>query len=148
MPEAGKPDGCVLCFDFGTRQIGVAIGQTVTGTASPLGVIKNHRQTINWDAITQAINEWKPSLLIVGLPLNMDGSKSDFCAQAERFSRQLNGRYGVPVELADERLSTFEAKSREASTGRHRKAGYASDPVDSLAAHCILESWLSTLNRP
>ena len=135
MAEAGV----VLGLDYGLRQIGVATGQAITGTASPLTVIKSpgNSQQPDWEALGKIIGEWKPGLLLVGLPLNMDGSRSEFCEQAERFARQLEGRFNLPVQLVDERLSSVEAKQLRPSEN------YNARPVDDLAASIIVETWLS-----
>ncbi len=135
----------LLGFDYGEKRIGVAVGQTLTATASPLATIKvkNHRP--DWDTVSRLIETWKPDALVVGLPLNMDGTPQAMTSAAERFVRQLHGRYRVPVRTVDERLSTFEAKKRSKSR-RH--------PVDPIAAQLILETWLTqnldkvALNQP
>lgn len=149
MPESTKPPKplCVMGFDFGLHHIGVAVGQTLTGSASPLGTIINHQGAINWQAIGNYIEEWKPALLVVGLPLNMDGSRSPLCERVERFARQLDGRFGLPVTLCDERLSSYEAKSRHRAGQQYQRDNYAGNyvenPVDDIAAQCILETWLN-----
>ena len=121
-----------LGFDFGTTKIGVAVGQKITGTATPLGVITARDGKPDWPAVDAMVNEWKPKLMVVGLPLNMDGTTSDMSEAAEKFGRRLHGRYGLPVEMADERLSTFEA--------REIMEGEGGD-VDAIAARLILETW-------
>lgn len=126
----------VMAFDFGTRQIGVAIGQTLTNTANPLCLIRARDGVPNWQDIDDLLQEWQPARLLVGLPLNMDDSESEFCVRARKFARRLHGRFGLPVSMVDERLSSFEAK-------QHRpKGSYRDNPVDDLAAQLILESWL------
>lgn len=127
-----------LCFDFGTRQIGVAYGQTLSRTARPLAVLRARDGQPQWDEVARLIAEWRPSLLVVGLPLNMDGSESDFCRRARKFARRLGARTGMPVTMVDERLSTITAKC-EAGPPRD----YRRHPVDSRAAALILETWLS-----
>ncbi len=124
-----------LGFDFGTTKIGVAVGQRVTRTASPLTVIAARDGKPDWAALDPVIKEWQPEALIVGLPLNMDDTSSDMSAAAEKFSRRLFGRYSIPTEMMDERLSTFEAKSEDPN-----------GDVDAVAARLILESWLSNLD--
>ena len=99
----------LLGFDYGTRQIGVAVGQTLTGSAQPLLVLKARDGVPDWRQIAALIDEWKPDALVVGLPLNMDGTPSDMSARAEKFARRLEGRYRLTVHCVDERLSTFEA---------------------------------------
>lgn len=120
-----------LGFDFGTSKIGIAVGQKVTGTASPLTVIPAQDGKPDWSQLDSVIEEWKPATLVVGLPLNMDDSVSDMSVAAEKFSRRLHGRYGIKTEMMDERLSTFEAKSEDPD-----------GDVDAVAARLILESWL------
>ncbi len=127
----------VIAFDFGTRQIGVAVGQTLTATARPLAVLKARDGIPDWGKISSLLKEWQPDKLLVGLPLNMDGSRSEFCARTEKFARRLHGRYGLPVEMMDERLSTFEAKQRQP-----QHTSYRENPIDDSAACLILEGWL------
>lgn len=133
-----------LAFDYGTRKIGVAVGQTVTGTATPLPELRARDGAPDWDALERLLREWKPRACVVGLPLNMDGTESDMSRRARRFANRLHGRYALPVHLMDERLSSREARE----IGRHdaARAGRNADerrPVDSLAAQVILESWLA-----
>ena len=133
----------LLAFDYGTRKIGVASGQTLTNTASPLPTVPADNGVPDWDAITRLITEWKPDALIVGLPLNMDGTESELSRRAEKFSRQLHGRYNLPCFTIDERLSTREA--REISRQNAERAGKKFDSrkhVDSFSAQLILESWM------
>ena len=127
-----------LAFDYGLRQIGVAVGQTLTGSARPLTVIRARDGQPDWQDIADLIAEWRPGLLLVGLPLNMDGSESEFCGRARKFARRLHGRTGLAAKMVDERLTTREAKSRDG----HRES-YRDDPIDNLAAQIILESWLN-----
>ncbi len=129
----------VLAFDYGTRQIGVAVGQTLTGTATPVTVLKARDGIPDWEKISALLDRWQPRKLLVGLPLNMDGSRSEFCSRAEKFARRLHGRFGLPVEMMDERLSTFEAKQQ-----LPRRSSYRENPVDDSAACLILESWLQS----
>ena len=131
----------ILAFDYGLRTIGVAVGQTLTRTASPLNGLKANDGIPNWDQIQQLLNEWQPDLCIVGLPLNMDGSRSEMCARADKFARRLHGRFGVPVETMDERLSTFEAKGEIIEQTGSR--AFKNENVDSLSARIILESWFN-----
>ena len=121
----------VLGFDFGTSKIGVAVGQRLTSTASPIGKVRASQGKPNWAAMDRIILEWQPCLLVVGLPLNMDDSRGDMAEAAERFARRMQGRYKIPFEMFDERLSTFEAMQQQY------------DDIDAAAACLILESWLS-----
>jgi putative Holliday junction resolvase len=124
-------------FDYGTRKIGVAVGQTVTGTASALETLLSVKNQPDWIRIGQLIKEWKPDALIVGLPLNLDDSSTDATAGALRFSRQLEGRYHLPVHLADERFTSAEARTR---LGPREKE---IERYDAVAAKLIVETWLS-----
>ena len=127
----------LLAFDYGEKHIGVAVGQTVTGTANPLETIRVTGSRPDWGAITRVVDTWRPDALVVGLPLNMDGSEQGVTGMARRFSSQLTGRYRLPVHLVDERLTTRAARERLADAGR---TGEADHPV---AAQIILESWLA-----
>ncbi len=132
--------GRVLLFDYGTKSIGVALGQGITQTASELPPLKAQDGSPRWDEVQQLLRTWQPQQLLVGLPLNMDGSESELCLRVRKFAGRLQGRFGLPVQLVDERLSTFEAK--EEARARGHKGNYAQAPVDSIAARLILESWL------
>lgn len=131
----------ILAFDLGTRFLGVAVGQSVTGTATPLPCLKMRHGGPPWDAIGKLLDEWQPAHLVVGLPLNMDGSESEMSRMARRFANRLHGRYGLPVSSQDERLSSFEAKQKMGSNPAQ------GGDVDSLAASIILEHWLSERDR-
>ncbi|MBF79160.1 MAG: Holliday junction resolvase RuvX [Pseudomonadales bacterium] len=135
-----------MAFDYGTRQIGVAVGQTLTGSAEPLTNLRARDGVPDWDQLARLIREWEPNVLVVGLPLNMDGSASDMSERAARFARRLNGRFQLPVETVDERLSTFEAKQHLKDQGR-TPSSYRDDPVDSLAAALLLQTWLSSQSK-
>jgi putative pre-16S rRNA nuclease len=130
----------VLAFDFGTSSIGTAYGQSLTGSARELEPLRARDGQPDWNQVQRLIDEWQPRLLLVGLPLNMDGSESEIGARARKFGQRLHGRLGLPVEYADERLSTHAAK--EEARGRGHRGHYASDPVDSIAARIFLEDWL------
>src|SRR5699024_3912505 len=129
----------VLSFDFGANKIGVAVGQSLTGTASPLAALSAKDGQPNWQQVQQLIEEWEPQYLIVGLPLNMDGSTSESSRRARRFAGPLQGRFGVPVRLIDERLSTREARARLGDNYR----GCADPKVDSIAASLFIESFFN-----
>ncbi len=134
----------MLAFDYGVRQIGLAVGQTLTRTARPLTTITVKDGQPNWPEILAHIAEWQPGLLIVGLPLNMDGTESDFCKHARKFARRIRGRSGCNVVMFDERLSTVEAKSETPTGKKPRRVSKNNhqSPVDALAACLILQSWL------
>ncbi len=129
----------VIAFDYGTRSIGVASGQAITGTASELPPLKADNGVPKWPELQALLEAWQPDLVLVGLPLNMDGSDSELAQRARKFANRIHGRFGVPVALYDERLSTREAK-QEARERGHR-GSYRDNPVDSIAARLILESW-------
>ena len=142
MPdEKAKPSGTLLAFDFGHRRIGVAVGQTLTATANALAVVAFTSKP-DWQAISAIINEWKPVGLVVGLPLAEDGGETDMSKAANKFGRQLNGRFGIPVLFEDERLTSLSAEQRfidaRATGGMRRKDAALKD---ALAAHVILENW-------
>ena len=122
----------LLCFDVGEKRIGTAVGQTVTGTATPLETIAVKNNKPDWDRISQLIQQWQPDKLVVGYPLQMDDNRQPMTERSERFVRQLDGRYHLPVETIDERLSSYEARQRIKSTRN----------VDPVAAQVILETWL------
>ncbi|WP_150304455.1 Holliday junction resolvase RuvX [Pseudomonas saliphila] len=136
----------VLGFDFGTKQIGVAVGQSLTGSAEPLIVLRARDGIPDWNQIARLIDEWKPDALVVGLPINMDGTPSDMSVRAEKFARRLEGRFRVTTHCVDERLSTFEAK-QQLRDERRSPSSYKDNPVDSLAAALLLETWLGTLSK-
>ncbi len=129
-----------MAFDYGLRQIGVAVGNALLGTTRPLPVLRAREGSPDWSSVSALIEEWKPELLVIGNPLNMDGSPSELSARADKFARRLHGRFGLPVELVDERLSSFEAKQISREQG-HR-GDYNAEPIDSLAAELILRTWL------
>lgn len=131
----------LLGFDFGTRNIGVATGQVITQTASPLPSLKAKDGIPDWTEVETLINEWKPDAIVVGIPLNMDGSESEMSRRARKFAKRIHGRFSLPFYEADERLTSFEAKEWASRLGH--KGHYKSDPVDALAAQIILEAWLN-----
>jgi len=133
----------VMGFDYGTKRIGVSVGQKVTGTANAAGIIKARDGIPNWDQLDALVKEWQPSLFVVGLPLNMDDTMSDMGVRASRFARRLHGRYHLPAEMMDERLSTFEARSVQQESRDNPSTG-DSDALDAIAARLILESWLNS----
>jgi putative Holliday junction resolvase len=136
----------ILAFDYGTSFIGVAVGQSITGTATPLSAIKARDGIPDWVVIEKLIVEWKPQRLLVGLPLNMDGSESDISVRAKKFAQRLHGRFGLPFEMCDERLTSFEARGELLEQNRKNKSGgknFRERGVDSLSARLILESWFA-----
>ena len=132
MPD---PITTVIGFDYGTRWTGVAVGQTLTRKAHALQAIK----TGDWDAVEKLIEAWQPQKFIVGLPLDMAGEKQEMSDRAERFGRQLEGRFGIPTEMVDERLTTREAYLIAIESERK----HSKTDIDSLSAVLITETWLS-----
>ncbi len=126
-----------LGFDYGSKRIGVAVGQSITHSARPLETVCSRNDRPDWQAITRLVHTWQPTGLVVGLPVNMDGTEQEATHRARRFSRQLAGRYALPVHLVDERLSSVEAELRL------RDQGHLGDEVDPVAAQLILETWFS-----
>lgn len=125
--------GILLCFDYGEKRIGVAVGQQVTGTATALEILAVRHGRPDWERIEALLQEWHPEALVVGMPLTMDGARQEVTDRADRFARQLGGRFRLPVHRADERLTTQEARQQAPGRGR----------VDAEAARIILESWLA-----
>ncbi|ALR78006.1 Holliday junction resolvase RuvX [[Enterobacter] lignolyticus] len=131
--------GTLIAFDFGTKSIGVAVGQRITGTARPLCALKAQDGTPDWNAVEKILTEWQPDAVIVGLPLNMDGTEQPLTARARKFANKLHGRFGVKIELHDERLSTVEARAGLFEHGGYRALNKGR--VDSASAVIILESY-------
>ena len=130
-----------MAFDFGTQRIGIAIGQRVTGKATPIEPIKACDGIPNWEDLGKIIEEWKPQAFLTGLPLNMDGSPSDLSRRANKFANRLEGRFHKPSFTHDERLTSYEAKGIMIDRGGSRNFGENS--VDGIAAQLILESFLT-----
>ncbi len=129
----------LLGFDFGTKSIGVAVGQEITGTASPLEALPARDGIPNWDSVASLFEQWSPQLVVVGLPLNMDGSKQQVTFAAQKFANRLHAKYKVPVQTVDERLTTVDAKSRLFELGGYKKL--SKGKVDSVSACLIIESF-------
>ncbi len=131
-----------LCFDFGVKRFGVAFGNNLLSSASELPPIRAKDGIPDWAVIERLVSEWQPAGFVVGLPLNMDGSESDMSLRAKKFGKRLKGRFNKPVEMMDERLSSFEAKQAvQEKTGRY--VDFGDHSVDGAAACLILESWFS-----
>lgn len=135
-----------LAFDYGLKRIGVASGQEVTATTQTVATVAVHNNKPDWQQIEQLIKEWRPDILIVGLPMNMDGSEQEITKAARRFSNQLNGRFQLPVELVDERLTSLEAEAivNEGRRAGHIKKSKAKTAIDQVAAELILQSWFNS----
>ena len=123
-----------LGFDYGKKRIGVAVGQTVSRTASALATLPAREGQPDWQVLARLLDEWQPDLLVVGMPTTADGNPHPLAPAIERFARRLAGRFGKPVVFVDERLTSWEAEGlvRESRHG-----------VDALAARALLETWLA-----
>ncbi|MCE9788965.1 Holliday junction resolvase RuvX [Shewanella chilikensis] len=129
----------VLGFDFGTKSIGIAIGQQLTGSASPLTSIKAVDGIPDWLQIAALIEEWQPDLVVVGLPLNMDGTEQEMTQRARKFANRIAGRFGVKVATQDERLTTADAKARLFELGGFK--ALTKGQIDAVSAVLIIESY-------
>ncbi len=140
-PESNRPE-TIVAFDYGLRRIGVAVGQQVTGSASPVATLSNSDAGPDWDAVSEILRDWKPARLIVGLPLDVDGQPTETSAQVQKFIKAL-ARFELPVETVDERYSSLEAqellKSERALGIRKR---IKKEMIDAAAAVLIAERWL------
>lgn len=131
----------VLGFDFGTKRIGVASGQAVTGTASPLAPVPARDGIPDWAKVDALLAEWRPEALVVGLPLNMDDSESELSHLARKFARRLAARFRLPVFMCDERLSSHSARGLLMEVQERRRGKLPA--LDSTAAVLITEAWLA-----
>ncbi|MDD5215845.1 MAG: Holliday junction resolvase RuvX [Methylococcales bacterium] len=141
-PLAFKSSDTFLGFDFGTKKIGVAIGQLTTKTANSLQTLRSPNQTPNWQAIEKLVQEWQPAGFVVGISRQHDGTDNPVTPKMLKFCRQLNGRFNLPVHQQDEMLSTFEAKQM-LFDDVHVNATKLWAVQDELAAQLILQSWLN-----
>ena len=135
----------LLAFDFGTLHIGVAVGQTVTSTATPNKEVRARDGVPEWTDIEKLIHEWKPMLLLVGLPLNMDDTDNPITTRARRFARQLHGRFHIRTLLIDERLTSVAARERLRRGGIRARRDHPD--YHGVAAQLIAESWLQAPAR-
>ncbi|VAW81044.1 Putative pre-16S rRNA nuclease Yqg [hydrothermal vent metagenome] len=131
--EASQP---LLGFDYGRRRIGVAVGQRLTRSATPLTTVRARDGKPDWPSVTHLIEEWKPGALVVGIPYHMDGTEQDMTHAAKKFCRQLEGRYRLPVHQAEERLSSWVVESRLSAREQ------ANTDIDAMSAQVILQDWL------
>jgi putative Holliday junction resolvase len=130
-----------LAFDYGEKHIGAAVGSAHTRTAQPIGAVPGAKGSPDWRRISDLVTQWQPNALIVGLPLNMDGTENTMTRAARRFGNRLRDRYNLPVHMVDERLSSRSAKDALIEAGipakRHKRK------LDTLAARTILQSFLN-----
>ena len=126
----------ILAFDYGTKHIGIAVGQSITKTSSPLMILNVQQEGPDiWQTIAQLVEEWKPDRLLVGQPLNMDGTPSDMMKKVNKFYTKLQAQTNIACELVDERLTSFEAKQLIESGSKEVR-------IDDLAAKIFLDSWM------
>jgi putative Holliday junction resolvase len=143
MPATPDAVSTALGFDYGARRIGVAVGNALTRTARALEVIANGAQGPDWPRVDALLREWQPQILLVGLPLTMDGEEQKNSAAARSFAAQISARCKLPTQLVDERLSSREAAQRFAQRragGQARRKHAAA--LDAVAAEIIIEQWL------
>jgi putative Holliday junction resolvase len=146
MPEPGaRRRGTVLAFDFGTKRIGVAVGELELAQAHPLATIRDERNDRRFAEIAALIDEWQPVRLVVGLPVALDGTPHAMTARCTRFANQLRGRFRLDVDYAEERLSSAEAEERLRESGYNARG--ARDHLDTLAAQIILQSYFQRLSE-
>jgi putative Holliday junction resolvase len=131
--------GTVLAFDFGTRRIGVAVGDFETRLAHPLATLSQPDTRARFAAIEQLVGEWRPVLFVVGLPSRADGSEHPVGRLARRFGQRLQGRFGLPARFVDEHLTSHDA--HETLRGRGLRAARVKEEVDAVAAQRILETY-------
>lgn len=123
----------IIAIDFGEKKIGLAVGNTETMTSSPISIFKKTKTGFNWVELTNQILEWEPSKIIIGKPLNMDGTRSDIMEKVESFGKKLESLIDIDIEFYDERLTSFEARQLDED----------SEMIDDVAAKIILDSWLN-----
>lgn len=144
MTETEKfkdPPSIILGFDFGMKQIGIAVGQSLTATATPEATLAAKDGIPDWKDIKLLIDQWQPAALVIGLPLNMDGSSSESSRRAKKFANRLHDKFRLPTHTADERLSTVEARNLAKTMSKTK--GWQKHSLDSIAAAVILESWFA-----
>jgi len=136
----------IIAFDFGLKRTGVAVGNTLTGSASPECTLQSRDERPDWEGITQLFEKWKPERLVVGMPTELDGSDNPLKPRIERFCNQLNGRYNLPVEQENEQFTSIEAAQRLKQLRRSgRKKKVTKEEVDKIAASIILENWMQKM---
>lgn len=139
VPAATIPQGTLLAFDFGTKRIGVAVGNSITGTARPLTTVREEKNDTRFAAVAALLAEWQPAALVVGLPCNDDGTPHEMTQLCRRFANRLKGRFNLPVILVDERYTSAAASSELDAAGVH---GIKQKPLlDQYAAQQILQAY-------
>ena len=135
----------ILAFDFGLKRTGVAVGNTLTGSATPECTLQSKDEKPDWDGITRLIEAWKPEKVVVGMPTELDGGENTLTKRVERFCNQINGRYNLPVEQENEQFSSVEAAERLKELRQSgRKQKIKKEELDKIAASIILERWMQS----
>ncbi len=139
-------NGLLLGFDYGSRQIGVAVGETATANARPLCIMAAKAGQPDWQQVAVLLKEWEPDYLVVGLPLNMDDTESDMAQAARKFAGRLHGRFGCRVEMHDERLSSSEARSllRDNTASRGSRLEHKGQSTGKRVAHNKIDALAAT----
>lgn len=132
----------IIAFDYGLASIGMAIGQTITQTATPLKALRAVQGQPKWEEIKKILDEWTPDYLVVGLPIDNEGNEQEMSIRARKFANRLHGRFGYRVELKDERFTTREAKANIFAQAGYKALKKGS--IDSESATLILESWFES----
>ena len=130
----------VLGIDYGLKRIGIASGQTITSSASPITTLNQINGSTDWDALEQLINQWKPQALIVGMPYYLDGKENDMTKAVETFCLELEQRFAIPIFKINEALTSYEAEEmlkKKTKIGKHNK-----HEIDKMAAAIIVQNWL------
>lgn len=127
-------------FDFGYKRIGVAVGQLLTRSASPLSTLAAKAGVPDWQKVKLLIKEWQPRAFVVGVPTCIDGSSLYTTEAARQFAQQLKNQFNLPVHMVDERLSTVEARAYLFDQGGYNQI--QNTEIDGIAACIILEQWL------
>jgi putative Holliday junction resolvase len=143
-PAPGEPPQLALGIDYGERRIGIAVGDTLTRSARPVGVVPAQSGRPDWTALARHVRDLGPRVLVVGVPYNMDGTDTRLTAAALAFAREAGERFGLPVATVDERLSSREAEDilrRQRASGERRRRVRA-EHIDPVAACVLLEQWL------
>lgn len=133
----------VIAFDFGLKRTGVAVGNTVIGSATPECTLTSNDELPDWEGISKLFKEWQPSQIVVGMPIELDGTENPLKKRIDRFCNQIQGRYNIDVDQENEQFTSIEAAQRLKQLRQSgRKQKVSKDEVDKIAAAIILENWM------
>ena len=133
----------VIAFDFGLKRTGVAVGNTVIGSATPECTLTSNDELPDWEGISKLFKEWQPSQIVVGMPVELDGTENPLKKRIDRFCNQIQGRYNIDVDQENEQFTSIEAAQRLKQLRQSgRKQKVSKDEVDKIAAAIILENWM------